>query len=426
MYDICVIGGGIVGKYIVSKLLGKNIAWVSSCHPAYTTEQSYQLAQHVGQKDTWKEKASGLISWPSREDIEQFPMTFEKWKNYEIELRKELDIRSLQQVGESEDYKASLHYLQKSFPQQSFQYFDAAHQTFSGPSFDYRQEYDHFWFQQKPKWTFLNLKPDVFHVERFTMDKGKAISINGYNENGTYSSIQAKHFVVAGHVPGTLKILQNTYTAHRVDDREKDLLGRYFSEHAQLSFGVLCMKQQIPRTTLPAVCYQDHDIDGFRFRLEFHFAPPRRELVELCLRTMPGYSADHFVKHFLRIAVVMHMPCLYGTRLRFYDGNTYKISTLFYWLLRHNKQVLLDILQKKIFVNTDMQILNQKFPFYFGGHMTGGISFPFMVDNNFFLNTIPNVSIASSATFPTSGLFNPAMTLLVCAKHILSTLNTCL
>ncbi len=425
MYDVCVIGGGIVGKYIASQLRGKKVMWVSSPHPQYISDQSYKIAQYVGTKDTWQEKATGLISWPSRDDIDQFPIPFKQWQKYQNELRSELGIRSLMEVGEAKEYKPVIKYIQAQFPQKPLRYLESAHQTFSGPHFAYREEYDQFWSGKKPKWSFLDLEPEIFRAECFNMDAGRAISIHGYNKKGQRALISAKSFIIACHVPGTVQLLQNTYAAHKIEDEDKNWLGRNFSEHPQMSLGFLCLKHEIPRTTLPAVCYQDYESFGFRFRLEFHFAPPRKELVKSCMRRFPEFTAEHFDKHFMRVVATMHIPNLHGSRIRFrfLDDNHYKISSKFYWFLSLNKQILLDYIQRELLPKTELKLLNQHFPWHFAGHMSGGTALPFVVDDDFFLSTIPNIAIASSSVFPTNGLFNPTMTTLACAKHILSTLT---
>ncbi len=418
MYDICVIGGGIVGKYLASKLSGRNIAWVSSQHPEYFSTQPYKLSQHIGKTDTWQEKATGLISWPNAQDIEQFPIPDNQWRKYKGELGEELGIRSLQEVGEAPLYQSTMQCLQKGFARESLRYFESAHQVFTGPTFDYREEYDQFWSKQIPKWRFLSLKPDYFHAECFELDKGKAISIYGTDMQGNYTNIQAKQFIVAAHVPGTVQLLKNTYSQYRI--RGKTALGRGFSDHPQLSFGFLCVDQKISRATLPSIGYQDYQWQDLRFRLEFHTAPPRKELVDACLKRFPQYTRAHFVKHFVRVVAIPHMPSLYGHKINFLGAGRYTVSRSFYQWISHYMTVLLSFLKEEVFVLNDWKLLNHHFPWHFAGHLSGGATFPNVVDEAFFLRNIPNVAIASSAVFPTNGLFNPTMTTLSSAKHIIS------
>jgi len=432
MYDICVIGGGLVGKYIASKLQGKNIAWVSSEYPTFTSTQSYQLAQYLGRKDTWHEKAFGIISWPEDDDMSYFPVTLKKWQRYCDELREELNIKSLREIGASPSCSSAIDYLQKQFSREPLRYFESAHQTFSGPDFEFREAYGEYWMKQKPQWDFLKLKPKYFHAESFFIDRGKATSIHGYDDKGRRGVIYAKKFIVAAHTPGSIALLQNTYDGFRVNEQTRDLIGRGFSEHPQLSFGFLSLKQDIPRTSLPAICYQDYEVEGVRFRLEFHFTPPRKDLVELCLKRFPQYTADHFVKHFIRIAAVVHIPNIRSHRLYFliqsgslekgqlWDNSSYKISSFFYKSLDIHKKFLVDYLQKEIFPTQDFVLLNEHFPWYFAGHVSGGAAYPDVLDERFFLHDLPNVAIASAAALATNGLFNPAMPVLACAKHVLS------
>ena len=89
----------------------------------------------------------------------------------------------------------------------------------------------------------------------------------------------------------------------------------------------------------------------------------------------------------------------------------------------HNlKTKVLKYIKQHLFKNFPGQLLNRHQPFYYGGHLIGGTSFPYVLNEQMIMKDIPNISVGGSSCFFTGGLFNPTFTSLVFAQHLVASL----
>jgi hypothetical protein len=237
MYDICIIGSGIIGKYLAHHLRGRKVAWVSGRNKSYISTGEYKLGNYLGTQDTWAERATGLISFPSVKDIKQFPFTVDQYCNYADQLKEELTLKNLATLKKLPEYKTFIGELESIFPEKKMRYFWSSHQSTLGPSFSERLSYDRYWLSQKLQWFKSTFEPDYCDADFFLTQANKATALVGKDKNGTLFRIEAKHFIVACHTPGTIALLDKTFAKNKVANRK--FLGRYFSDHAQISFGAL-------------------------------------------------------------------------------------------------------------------------------------------------------------------------------------------
>ncbi len=420
MYDICIIGGGIIGKYLADKLKGRNCVWISSEHTQYQSKEVYKLDSYLGRKDTWQEKATGLISFPSAQDIEKMPFSSDQYEIYKQQLIDELAVYSLDFLLEDSRYRLVHQKLTQLFPGERLESFHAAHPVRQGPSFETREPYDRYWFEQKPKWAFMSGEPEEAHVDYLMLVGDRAVAAVTTDRRGVQKVIEAKQFILAAHTPGNLGILERTYAYYR----RQSLVGGQYSDHAQLSFGLLLPGTVIPRECISGAWFQDREVEGQRYRLEFHLAPPRQEMMELCLRRLPQFSQSDFFHNFFRMVAVAELPALPSMRLSVSgrNGNSYMLSKEFYQQAQKSRTVLLKEVRKQFLTDSPIVLLNRHHPLYYGGHLIGGLSYPDQVDENLRLREITNISIGGSAVFPSAGLHNPTFTMLVMAKHLLRSL----
>lgn len=422
MYDICVIGSGIVGKYIAHHIANPNKLWISGHNAVYQSKSEYKLEQYLGVTDTWQEKATGLFSFPQTADKEIFPFPWSAYQEYEKSLKEELQIKSLSILTKQEKYANFVHTLESIFPNESIKYFSSAHSTIMGPSFSDRSNYDAFWLEKRPHWSFCSDQPTFAQADYFEVENGEAKRLICRDSSGKSYALEAKRFIVACHTPGSITLFARTFAHNQLQGNK--FLGRYFSDHAQTSLGILLPNMLIPRTTLASFCYQDREFEDIKYRLEFHIAPPRTELVKRTRMRLPHFSEIDFEQGFVRVVVVYQSPKLVSSRLLFQGKDTNKVdlNASFLVALRKMRKKLLPHLLGKFFSDQRVVLLNQHYPFFFAGHLAGGLCFPEMVDANLALHAIHNVQIAGLATLRSTGLFNPSFAALISAKHILKTL----
>lgn len=422
MYDICIVGSGIVGKYLAHQLKGKNICWVSGRNSQLQSKGEYKIENYLGEKDTWQERAAGIVSFPTPRDIESFPFDWQTYKQYQDELVGELQLQSLASLRQLPEYQTFLGSLESIFLDRQTQFFWNGYHPQTGPDFTDRETYDRYWWSKKPVWDF---SPDIstfVQAQYFEIDKNRAVVLVGMDAAGREVKISAKRYILATNTPGTLAILDRTYRHNGL--RGRNLLGRYYSEHAQTSFGLLVPSVKVPRTALYALCYQDREYQGLPYRLEFHMAPPKTDLLDKTQARMPAFTKEQFRQSFLRMTLVYYIPPMRSSRLHLKSPDYQRVSANSVMLksLKQQRNTLVAHVRQQFLSDNRVVVLNRHFPFYFAGHLTGGIAYPEMVDVNFNLKTLPNISIASSAVFPTNGLFNPTFATLACAKHILAKL----
>jgi hypothetical protein len=422
MYDYCIVGGGIVGKYIAHLLRDTHSIWVSGHNPQLTSRDNYQLGSYLGAQDTWQEKATGLISFPTERDIKNFPFSHDCYLKYEKLLLSELQIQSLESVANSATFHQFTQFIQAHFPDVPLQYLSTGHTKLVGPSFDTRQPYDQYWQDHKPNWPFLVARPDFFQVDYLEIAHNQATAIVGRDQLGKSTAIKAKHIILACHTPGTIGLIQQTFAKHRMYTEHMQSVGSYFSDHLQLSFGFLLPKMTIPRTSLASLFFQDREIDELRFRLEFHSAPPRENLVQFCLNRLPELSQADFFHHFIRIVAVAEFPSMAQSRLQILGGGQYRVSKQFSETMHCLRTTLLHHLKHVVFKDLDWQLLNRHQPKYYGGHLIGGMTYPAVVDETLTMRDLSNVHIAGSSTWQSGGLFNPTFTSLVFARHLVESL----
>lgn len=422
MYDYCIVGGGIIGKYIAHLLRDTHSIWVSGHNPQLTSHDSYQLRSYLGTQDTWQEKATGLISFPSESDIKGFPFSPDYYQKYEKQLLSELQIQSLKAVAHSAVFQHFTQLIQEHFSDTPLQYFSTGHTKLTGPNFATREPYDLYWQDHKPNWAFLCAKPDFLQVDFLDIAQDQATAVVGRDQLGRSTAIKAKHFILACHTPGTLSLIQQTFAKHRMYTKHMQYVGSYFSDHLQLSFGFLLPKIVIPRTSLASLFFQDREIDGLRFRLEFHSAPPRENLVQACVSRQPELSQADFFHHFLRIVAVAEFPPMAKSRLQLLSGGQYQISKQFSDTIHCLRGKLLYHLKQVVFQDLGWQLLNRHQPKYYGGHLIGGLTYPAVVDETLAMKDFSNVHIAGSSTWQSGGLFNPTFTSLVFARHLVESL----
>lgn len=422
MYDYCIVGGGIVGKYIAYQLRDKNTVWVSGRHANWMSTDVYQLRNYLGEKDTWQEKATGLISFPSSQDVEHFPFSRATYDLYQQELRAFLQLRSLESVAQKLPYQSVTQVLSEHFCQSKMNYFWSGHQCLEGPSFDTREPYEEYWAKQKPQWQFMEAQADDLQVDYLVIEGTKAVAIVGRDGLGREKSIKARHFILACHTPGNIALINQTYAKYRLFTENIRSIGQYFSDHLQLSFGFLVPKIDIPRTTINSLCFQDYEIAGLRFRLEFHFAPPRELLIYNCLQRLPEYRQEDFFHHFIRIVAIAEFPPMAESYLQLQAGNRYRVSKQFTLHIHRLKTQLAKILKEQIFTDHSWVLLNRHQPLYFGGHLIGGTSFPYVLNEQLTMRDLANVSIGGSSAMLSGGLFNPTFTSLVFAQHLVNSL----
>ena len=422
MYDYCIVGGGIVGKYLAHLLKGKNIAWVGGHNALFTGAESYQLGQHLGKQDTWQEKATGLISFPSVSDITTFPFSAADYQGYQQALIRSLSLKNLDSLAKKTYYSPFAQAIAKQFAGVDLEYFWSGHPNVEGPSFESREQYDHYWQAHKPQWDFLGGQPDFLQADFLNVNRNEALALVGRNQQGQQKIIKARHFILACHTPGNIALVQNTFAKHRMFTEHMASVGQYFSDHLQLSFGFLAPDLKIPRTTLASICFQDREIDGLRFRLEFHNAPPRQNLVQMCLDRLPQYSQVDFFHHFIRIVAVPEFPPMAKSQLFLQSGGCYSLSKQFTATMHKLRSKLDRYLKDELFAQLPWIMLNRHRPMYYGGHLIGGLSYPGVLDDKLALHDLPNVSIAGSSAWQRGGLFNPAFTSLVFAKHLVASL----
>ncbi len=422
MYDYCILGGGIVGKYLAHLLQGKNIAWVSGHNPLLTSSESYQLGSYLGKQDTWQEKATGLISFPAAADIATFPFSLEAYQSYQHELIASLALRHLQSLGSKPTYLPFTQAISKQFPGAALQYFWSGHTQLEGPSFENREPYEYYWQTQKPQWDFLVGKPDYLQADFLNVNRNEAEALVGRDENGQQKVIKARHFILACHTPGNIALVQNTFAKHRMFTEHMAAVGQYFSDHLQLSFGFLAPDLEIPRTSLASICFQDREVDGLRFRLEFHNAPPRENLIQTCLSRMTQYSQADFFHHFIRIVAIAEFSPMAKSQLFLQSGGRYSMSKQFIATMHHLRAKLDTYLMKELFAQLPWFMLNRHRSMYYGGHLIGGLSFPGVLNDKLAMHDFPNVSVAGSCSWQSGGLFNPTFTSLVFAKHLAASL----
>ncbi len=422
MYDYCIVGGGIVGKYIAHLLRDSHSIWVSGHNPQLASHDSYQLGSYLGTQDTWQEKATGLISFPSERDIKGFPFSLDHYQKYEKQLLSELQIQSLKPVAHSKAFQPFTELIQSYFPNAQLQYFSTGHTKLLGPSFDTREPYDLYWQDHKPNWPFLSAKPDFLQVDFLDIAHEQATAVVGRDQFGRSTAINAKHFILACHTPGTIGLIQQTFAKHRMYTEHMQSIGSYFSDHLQLSFGFLLPEMVIPRTGLASLFFQDRDIDGLRFRLEFHSAPPRENLVQVCLNRLPELSQADFFHHFLRIVAVAEFPPMANSRLQLLSGGHYRVSKQFSEAIHRLRTKLLQHLKQVVFKDLGWRLLNRHHQKYYGGHLIGGLTYPAVVDETLTMRDFSNVHVAGSSTWQSGGLFNPTFTSLVYARHLVESL----
>ncbi len=422
MYDYCIVGGGIVGKYLAHLLQGKNFAWVSGHNPLLTSAEPYQLGQYLGKQDTWQEKATGLISFPSASDIATFPFSSTDYQGYQQSLINALGLHHLQPLAEDGDYRSYTQAISKYFAGTDLEYFWSGHTKFDGPSFDSREPYDHYWLAHKPQWDFLTGQPDFLQADFLNVNRNEAQALVGRDQNGQQKMIKARHFILACHTPGNIALVQNTFAKHRMFTEHMASVGQYFSDHLQLSFGFLALDLEIPRTTLASICFQDREINGLRFRLEFHNAPPRQNLIQICLERLPQYSQADFFHHFIRIVAVAEFPPMAKSQLFLQSGGRYALSKQFTTTMHKLRSKLDTYLKDQFLGQLPWIMLNRHRPMFYGGHLIGGLSYPVVLNDKLAMHDLPNVSIAGSSAWQNGGLFNPTFTSLVFAKHLAASL----
>lgn len=422
MYDYCIVGGGIVGKYLAHLLRGKNVAWVSGHNPLLTSSESYQLGSYLGKLDTWQEKATGLISFPAATDIATFPFSLETYRGYQTELIHALGLKHLQSVASKPIYVPFIQAISNQFPGAALEYFWSGHTQLEGPSFESRDPYEYYWQTQKPQWDFLAGSPDFLQADFLNVNRYEADALVGRDQNGQQKVIKARHFILACHTPGNIALVQNTFAKHRMFTEHMSAVGQYFSDHLQLSFGFLAHDLVIPRTSLASMCFQDREIDGLRFRLEFHNAPPRKNLIQTCLSRMPQYSQADFFHHFIRIVAIAEFSPMAKSQLFLQSGGRYSMSKQFTATMHHLRAKLDTYLRKELFAQLPWIMLNRHRPMYYGGHLIGGLSFPGVLNDKLVMHDFPNVSVAGSCAWQSGGLFNPTFTSLVFAKHLVASL----
>lgn len=422
MYNFCIIGSGVVGKYLAHHLEKNNTLWISAHAASHTSSGEYHLEDYLGDHDTWQEKAAGLVSFPSREDIALFPFSWNQYKKYECALKKELKLYSLQSLLKLAEYGQFVGELESIFPDAQLHYFWSGHATMKGPHFLERQPYDHYWSTQKPQFSFSLDRAETLRADYFIIKDGQATSLIATNSEGRQIVIVAKRFVVACNTPASMALLERTFAYNNINARK--YVGRFFADHAQTSIGLLLPEIAIPRTTMTSFCFQDRDFQGIPYRLEFHVAPPKLHLIQKTRMRMDQYPQQIFERSFMRVTLAYHLPPTFSSRLTL-TGKNYsraRVSEAFLTAFRKQRKQLLPHVMNKFLSDRRVVVLNQHFPFFFAGHLTGGVSFPYLVDKEFSLFAAQNVHIVGSATFPTSGLFNPTFTSLVCAKHLLASL----
>lgn len=422
MYDYCIVGGGIVGKYIAYLLRDKHSIWISGNNPKLTSHDSYQLSAYLGIDDTWQEKATGLISVPVERDFANFPFSAEQYQQYQEKLFTDLEIKSLEATAHSHDFQFFTHYIQSYFPNTNLHYFYSGHKHFLGPKCDTREEYEHYWQGNKLQWAFLAAKPDFLQVEFLDIANNQATTVVGRDLTGKLTTIKAKHFILACHTPGNLALIQQTYAKHRMYTERMRSIGSYFSDHLQLSFGFLVPDLVVPRTSLASLFFQDYDVEGMRFRLEFHTAPPRENLMKICLNRMPDYNQADFFHHFLRIVAIAEFPPMAESQLQMLSGGQYRVSKKFSETMHRLRAKLLQHLKQAMFKDLQWTLLNRHQPKYYGGHLIGGLTYPAVVDATLTMHDFTNVHIAGSTTWQSGGLFNPTFTSLVFAQHLVDAL----
>ncbi|MBI4835803.1 MAG: hypothetical protein HY817_00930 [Candidatus Abawacabacteria bacterium] len=423
MYDICIIGSGIAGKYIAWHLRHKSILWVSGQNPQYQSKGEYKVEQYLGPKDTWQAYASGLISFLSTKDLKSFPFHKDQYQLYQTELLRELKLVNFASFYSSARYKGFTNTLESIFPESQMHYFWGRQPENVDTAFQYREDFEKYKKDHQLLWPFSHDASEYLHAQYFVVSNDKISELVGTDKHGKKISIKAKHFIIACHVPGSIALLLRTYAFNRI--RPHDALGRYFSDHAQTSLGILLPKTVVPRTTIPAFCYQDRQYQGIPFRLEFHVAPPIESLIERTRIRLKILSGQEFTDHFMRLVVVYNLPPLLGSclKVRGRDYRQINPSPIFLSTFRRQRKVIMSYIRTQFLTDNRLVLLNRHFPFYFAGHLTGGVTFPEMVNENLQLHNWPNISIASTAVFPSNGLFNPTFTLLACAKHILASLR---
>ncbi len=419
MTEICVVGSGIVGKYLAHHLAGRDVLWISGHNQQYHSSGEYKIENYLGVNDTWQEKATGIFSFPTRQDRDIFPFSWNKYQIYEQELKEELALKSLSSLISQPAYKEFVATLQSIFPGAMTQFFHCAHHEITGPTFMERLAYDQYWRFQKPMWRFSSDDSQFLQAQYFIIEKGEAKKLVCTDEHGREKIVAAKQFVLACHTPSTIALLARTCVMNKL--RAHKLIGRYFSDHAQTSFGLLLPGTIVPRTTLPGFCYQDRSYQDIPYRLEFHIAPPREELIKRTRMRLPQYATLDFEQCFLRVALIYQFPKLAHSRLQVSGKSADKASlnAVFLNTLRQQRRVLLPYLQKHFFQDERVVLLNQHFPFFFAGHLAGGAVFPEVVDEQLRVHFMKNVAIAGQATLSSTGLFNPTFAALITAKHVL-------
>ncbi|MGZ5440339.1 MAG: hypothetical protein ACXW4P_03840 [Thermoanaerobaculia bacterium] len=424
--DFCVVGGGVAGRYLIGRLdaAGAHCRWLSAPHVDYRAIRPtrYDIQANLGIADTWQERATGLISYPTEGDLAQLPMAPVTYKRIADRLRTELGVRATSDVTASED-REYLARLAISFRLNNARIMDSTHRPVAEPPpIGDREAYDAYWMQQRQQWVFTSRAPAVGWATRLVTGRGRAAALQYLDGGGVRREIRANTYILACHTPGVISLLDRTLrgSSERLAALRANV-GARFLDHPQLSFGVILHDLQVRRDLPPVVVYSDEAAD-FPYRIEVHNAPPRTALVEHSLRHHTSLSAGDYHRHFLRLAMVFRVPesLLPRLRVRPSRGRSvhYRLDADFAIALRPLAEDAVAVMLRRHLDTPRITLLNHHHPLHFAAHMAGGTNYDVCTDARYAVRGIGNVHIASLAVFPSLGLFNPTFSLLVVCERL--------
>ena len=300
-----------------------------------------------------------------------------------------------------------------------FEYFISARNKIEENEINNRWDYDKYWQINK---TFFRIDQKNKNVNYIEWEVEKINETNDicevfYSQNNNNFKISCKKIIFACHTPSIIEILLNSKELLR-NKIEYNLVGRWFMEHPQLSFGFLIdwndsFIRNIPTTQL----YKDIYIEwtDIKYRIEFHTAPPIEEKIDRYIEVYGDKKI--FYKKFFRIALLMEQrPSL---------KNQLKSSN---WQLMVNENFKQEILSIAEIVKKDflekiskidwIQLLHNDSLIWFSWHLMWWLQF-LSNDKVYKIWELKNIYIASSAMFKVWWLFNPTFTILYIA-HIIA------
>lgn len=428
-YDYCIIGGGLAGKYLYSKLKRYNTVFISSSKDTYINQDKnspYRLDDYLGTKDTWREKATGLITYPdfSKDNL---PIDAYTYSNLKEELMNELNISSMKKHI-PEDIVEYNNNIAETLNISNPKYFDSTYDCNVGEPIYERSKYDEYWFNKKNLWEHLNDSPQEGYAEYFLLsDNNKAVELIVRDKDLSQRNIRSKKFILACHTAGCINIINRTLLKNIPNNSLIEYSGLGFSDHAQLSFG-LCIKNiKMRRDLPPAMIYSDSKYGNIPYRIEIHNGPPLRHHTNYSALKYPEFEKLKESENFIRMSVVLELPSHWNSKIDFSfssSGNylvNYKINDVFSNYLKTIKPRIIKHIRERYLTNSNITILNSQ-DWYFSAHIGGGIFHSKLLNKNLALTFAQNVFVGSLGVMPSMGLYNPTFTLLVLCKYIINSI----